>query len=163
LIDCQWIWGNSNLLNSWTLMEIELVPCLMNVILFFNPIRYCFKRNVIIPLLRNNLQCLFFSVGQLVRLERLSISGNLLTSLPATIGSLRNVSNYNNETWISSDFYTAIWNFEDCMHYALMCGYGYHHCILVGFQGVWDHFNHRHLRKEYFSMPYIWTTHHYSV
>jgi Leucine-rich repeat (LRR) protein len=98
----------------------------------------------------------FFLVGQLVRLERLSISGNLLTSLPATIGSLRNVSNYNNETWISSDFYTAIWNFEDCMHYALMCGYGYHHCILVGFQGVWDHFNHRHLRKEYFSMPYIY-------
>lgn len=35
-----------------------------------------------------------FSVGQLVRLERLSISGNLLTRLPETIGSLRNVSNY---------------------------------------------------------------------
>lgn len=31
-------------------------------------------------------------VGQLVRLERLSISGNLLAYLPETIGSLRNVS-----------------------------------------------------------------------
>ncbi|KAF2312843.1 hypothetical protein GH714_040893 [Hevea brasiliensis] len=31
-------------------------------------------------------------VGQLVRLERLSISGNMLTFLPETIGSLRNLS-----------------------------------------------------------------------
>ena len=33
-------------------------------------------------------------VGQLVRLERLSISGNQLTGLPETIGSLRNVSDF---------------------------------------------------------------------
>jgi Leucine-rich repeat (LRR) protein len=33
-------------------------------------------------------------VGQLVRLEQLSVSGNLLTCLPETIGSLRNVSNF---------------------------------------------------------------------
>ncbi|KAK3021024.1 hypothetical protein RJ639_045155 [Escallonia herrerae] len=32
----------------------------------------------------------FSALGQLVRLERLSISGNVLTSLPETIGSLRN-------------------------------------------------------------------------
>ncbi|KAK8555770.1 hypothetical protein V6N13_069851 [Hibiscus sabdariffa] len=34
----------------------------------------------------------FCPVGQLVRLEKLSISGNMLMSLPKTIGSLRNLS-----------------------------------------------------------------------
>ncbi|GMP33355.1 hypothetical protein CsSME_00006710 [Camellia sinensis var. sinensis] len=39
-----------------------------------------------------NLQRLVrITVGQLVRLEKLSISGNLLTHLPETIGSLRNL------------------------------------------------------------------------
>lgn len=43
-----------------------------------------------------------YSVGQLVKLERLSVSGNLLMSLPETIGSLQNVSD------LSDGLYSAI-------------------------------------------------------
>lgn len=40
----------------------------------------------------SNYRNFLYSVGQLVKLERLSVSANLLTSLPDTIGSLRSVS-----------------------------------------------------------------------
>ncbi|KDO54597.1 hypothetical protein CISIN_1g0289421mg, partial [Citrus sinensis] len=38
----------------------------------------------------NRITSLPDELGQLVRLERLSILGNMLTCLPETIGSLRN-------------------------------------------------------------------------